>query len=124
MATAADAITRLYQLNQQEFTDRFGIMAANIKGRLLEDFVRAPGFVATDVEDLLGMLSSAVVATQKTGCSAADITDEQRIDFETRIDNCLADAVIVIRDSFLRFGERTSREFQLETARQLGIPVA
>lgn len=124
MTPAAEAIARLYRMNQPEFDDRFGIMAANIKARFLEDFRSTPGFVVSDLDDLLGMLSSAVIATQKAGGSAADISDEQKIDFETRIDHCLADAVIVVRDSFLEFGERESVEFQMETAGRLGIPVA
>jgi predicted HicB family RNase H-like nuclease len=121
---AADAITRLYRLTGEDFDHRFAVMSANIKRQLLEEFVAAPAFVADDVDDLLGNLSGALIRVQKTACRDADIAEDQKQDFENRIDHCLADAVITIRNCFEVFGDRTFVDFQLKAAKQLGLPIA
>lgn len=117
---ASTAITELYQLDGEDFDRRFNVMALNIKRQLLEDFITSP---LTDSESTLQALSAALIETQKTACHSANISPEQTTDFETRIDNCLADAVIVIRDQHAKYGDTMLPEFQLEAARQLGIPV-
>jgi len=124
MNAATTAITQLYQLTGSDFDNRFLVMTTNIKRQLLEDFILAPKVIHSDVEQLLGDLSAAVIQTQKTACLSADISEEQKRDFENRIDNCLAGAIIVIRDCFAVSGDRASADFQLETAKRLGIPVA
>ena len=122
MNQAAEAITKLYSMTGSEFDRRIAIMETNIKARLLEDFVVAPEGIHTSIDELLGDLSACVIQVQKTACRESKITDEEKLDFECRIDNCLADAINAIRQGFTRFGNRNGVEFQLETARKLGIP--
>jgi hypothetical protein len=123
MNPAANAITALYRLEGDAFDQRFTIIATNIGRQLLEDFVRAPA-IHSDVEELLGDLSAAVIQTQKVACRDANITEEQKRDFADRLDQYQADAVIAIRDSYETYQERSSVQFQLEAARRLGLPVA
>ena len=118
---ASAAITELYNLAGEAFDRRFFVMTANLKSRLLEDFVRAEDGLFEDVEDILNTLSAAAIRTQKSACDVADITDAQKQDFEHRLDNDLANTIIIIRDSFAVFGEHVSENFQRVTATQLGL---
>lgn len=123
MKSPSQAIEALYTLSGSDFDARFKVLTTNMKARLLEDFVAAPDWTHDDVEDLLANLSSANVQAQKLACQSSAITAEQKVDFETRLDNEIADAIIGIRDNYEAFGERSSVEFQLDTAKKLGIPV-
>jgi hypothetical protein len=120
---AAVAIANLYALTGSEFDRRLMVMATNIKGRLLEEVVRTPGGLHTDIEDLLGDLSAAIIETQKTACEAAKISDEQKQNFEDHVDNVVAEAIIIIRDAIDKHKSRTSVAFQMEAAQRLGVPV-
>jgi len=122
--SASAAIETLYALTGTAFDQRLHTILTNVKRQLLEDFVGAPSAIHEDVEELLGDVSAAIIEVQKTGCRDANITADQKQDFENRLDSEVADAIIIIRDSFATFRDRASVDFQLETARQLGIPVA
>lgn len=123
MNSAANTITALYRLEGDAFDQRFTVIATNIGRQLLEDFVRAPA-AYSDVEELLGDLSAAIIQTQKTACRDANVTEEQKRDFADRLDKRQADAIIAIRESYEKHQERSSVQFQLEAARKLGLPIA
>ena len=123
MNRATTAITDLYRLAGDAFAQRFAILTTNLKRQLLEEFIKAPSFIHSGVEELLNTLSASIIHTQETACHGAEITDEQKQGFENRLDNALAEAIIVIRDSFSTFGNRALPAFQLETAKKLGIPL-
>ena len=121
MNPAATAVTNLYRRIGDDFARRFVVLATNVKRQLLEAFITAPNLIHSDPEELLGDLSAGLIQVQKAACLEAEITEEQKQDFENRLDSTLAEAIIIIRDCFSRFGDRTLPAFQLETAKRLGI---
>jgi|GEM_PF-6730165 len=120
---AATAVAHLYQLSGAAFDQRFAIMAINIRRELLEHVVNTPAELHADTEDLLSDMSSGLIRVQVAACRAACLTEGQELDFETRLDNCLAEAVDIVRQCIDNYGEHRSPAFQQETAAQLGIPV-
>lgn len=54
----------------------------------------------------------------------ANLTEEQSIDFETKLDNWAADAVLVIRDLYQEPDNRFDAGFQVTDAQRLGLHIA
>lgn len=121
MKPASLSIAELYRLQGQAFGERFRVKAINVRRTLLEDFVRAP-FGAID--DDLETIARGIVVLQKKIAAGANLTDEQTEDFASRLDDVVADAIVVIRRCVEKFKDRHAPEFQLEAAKRLGIPVA
>lgn len=120
MNPAALSVTELYRLQGQAFEDRFRIKATNVHRFLLEEFIRAP---FSDPDDSLETQGRILVVAQKGIAAGANLTEQQADDFESRMDDVVADAIIVIRRCLEQFPDRDSADFQLEAARRLGIPV-
>jgi len=123
MNRAALAITQLYNTTDNEFDNRFHIMMTNLRRKLLETFRDASVDLQLDSDAILNNQSSALIHIQMSACAAADITEDQSQDFGLRLENNLADAIIILQRCFALFGERTSAAFQLEAASLLGLPV-
>ncbi len=67
--------------------------------------------------------NSYLIQAQKTAVAQTNLSGVQKDDFESRLDNVLADAINKIRISHGIFRERSSTTFQLDVARRLGVPV-
>ncbi len=111
----------MYQLEGQEFEERFRVKSTNVRRTLLEEFVRAP---FDDADANLETQGRLLVVAQKQIADGANLTDEQAGDFASRMDDAVADAIVLIRRCIDEFPDRNTAEFQLEAARRLGIPVA
>ena len=119
MDPAAESISAMYQLQGNAFEERFRIKAGNICRSLLEGLVCDP--LSDDNLDTQGRI---FVVAQKRIAAAAGLTADQTEDFASRLDNVVANAIVVIRRCLTKFPDRRSVEFQLEAAKRLGIPVA
>jgi hypothetical protein len=111
----------MYRLQGPAFEERFRIKATNVRRALLEEFIRAP---LSDVDDNLETQGRFLVIAQKQIAAGANLTEEQAEDFASRMDNVVADAIVLIRHCLKDFTDRNNPQFQLEAARRLDIPVA
>ncbi len=120
MKFASNAVTNMYRLDAPQFSDRVRTMELNVKRQLLEEFVREPG----PSDTVLARQSAVIIQAQKGICHDAEITNDQKQDFESRIDRWIANAIITIRRVLTDFPDPRSASFQLEATKQLGLPVA
>lgn len=110
----------MYRLEGEAFEHRFLIMATNLRRIILEDVVRAP---FPDVDEHLETLGRTLVVGQMQIVAEAGLTPEQAADFESRLDNVVAGAIVTIQRCLEQHPNRQSVEFQLEAAMRLDIPV-
>ncbi len=115
-------ITELYKLTGSDFDDKLYVIITNSRKQLLADFLRND--FDDNPSDLLATLSAAVIAAQKLMCKNANLSEKQQYDFESRIDNSLADATLIIDAVYAKCPSVTSREFLREVTTQLDIPVS
>lgn len=116
---ASVSIAEMYSLRGEAFEVRFRIKMTNIQRALLEEMVRDP--FSCDNLDTQGRL---LVVTQKRLAAAANLTGDQAEDFASRLDNVVAETIVVIRRCLEEFPDNGSVNFQLQAAKRLGIPVA
>jgi hypothetical protein len=104
----SEAICNLYRLTGDEFDRRFAIMRINLQCRLLEAIASFP---MNDIDDAINSGTKPLIDAQVQGARHARLTEEQRLDFESRIDNLAADVVQTVRqvvDSGTPFTDRSS----------------
>ena len=116
----SEVISNLYRLNGGEFDRRFAIMRTNLQIRLLEAIADFP---MNDIDDAIDSATKPLIDAQVQSARRARLTEEQRLDFESRIDKLAADVVLTVRqviDSGTPFSDRLS--LRLRAARALGLP--
>ncbi len=117
-------LEEIYRLTGPAFDARMEIMRQNIQARMLESFCQADGVTHPTPGDAVNDLTRGVIEVQRSQCRSARISDEQKQDFENRIDNWAADAVLAIEKCLEVHTDHQSVEFQLAVARRLGLQVA
>lgn len=121
MTPASRSISEMYRLSGQAFEEQFLIKATNLRRMILEEVVRAP---FPDIDEHLETLGRTLVVGQMQIAAAAQLTADQTADFESRLDNVVADSIVTIQRCLEVHPDRRSVEFQSEAARRLGVPVA
>ena len=121
MSAASDSISEMYELQGQAFEERFLVKATNLRRMILEEVVRGGPF--TDLDSHLETLGRTLVVGQMRIAADAQLIPEQASDFETRLDNVVADGIVTIQRCLEAHPDHQSVEFQFEAARRLGIPM-
>ena len=121
MSQASEKITELYTLSQNDFEQQLRVRVINLRRQLLTDLLTSPG---DEPQTILAEVSRLFVVAQKQISQDANITEEQRTDFESRTDNLVADAVVTIERCIQENADWRSPEFQIDCATRLEIPIA
>ena len=122
MTAASDAITSLYTLPAADFDRRLQIMLTNLRRIFVEELRDAPDTLQLDQDGLLAFLTGGAVASHLQSSQLADITEEQKEDFQLRLDRNLAEAVLVVQRCLAIIPDSASAAFQREIAAELGVP--
>jgi hypothetical protein len=117
-------LEEINRLTGPAFDARMEIMRQNLQGRMVEMFCRAGWTTHPTPRDAMNDLTRGLIEVQRSQCRSARISEEQRQDFENRIDNWAADAVLAIEECLVHHPNHQSVEFQLAVARRLGLQVA
>src|SRR5262245_7587824 len=111
----------MYRLSGEAFEERFLVMTTNLRRMILEDVVRAPFH---EVNEHLEVLGRTLVIGQIEIGAEAQLSPDQAADFESRLDDIVAEAIVTIQGCLDEYPNRQSVEFQFEAATRLGIPIA
>jgi hypothetical protein len=110
----------MYQLSGDAFDEQFRIKSVNIRRSILEEMLRDP---SNDPEATLDTNARLLVIAQRQIANDAQLTSDQIDDFEHRMDNLIAEAVLTIKDCIEQFTDWRSAACQIECARRLEVPV-
>lgn len=117
-------LEEIYRLTKPAFDASMEIMRQNFQGRMVESFCLAGWATHPTPRDAINDLTRGMIEVQKSQSQSSWLSEVQKQDFEIRIDNWAADAVLAIEECLDRNTDHQSVEFQRAVARRLGLQVA